>query len=552
MTQLDDPASDGWDSEVTARRALDRLNRLVAETESESSASEVLDPRFHGTRLRPDGVSLRFDDGRFEVQGGTGQSEPLAVGADQFHAAWREMLPKGAEADASGVKVKVLSVNRTGDRSFETRVRIERSGRAARGPLGLTTHWRCEWRQAADEPDPRLVALTMEDFEQVTRAGGLLFADRTEAVLGTEPVWAAQLSRGQPEWLRRLDTGVTRQQFGHHGLAIGDVNGDGLEDVYLCQPAGLPNRLFIHQPDHTVRERAAAAGVDWLEPTMAALLADFDNDGDPDLALAIEQDILFQPNDGRGNFGSPVIAARGHNFISLAAADFDNDGDLDLYAAAYYPESQSPGRVAVPAPLHDAQNGGRNVLLRNDSKAETLAFTDVTAAAGLDANNSRWSFGAAWADIDDDGDPDLAVANDFGRINLFRNSAGHFADAASEIGLASSAFGMSAAWGDVDRDGHFDLYIGGMFTAAGSRIVPQAGFLARESGRRRDAFQVMTTGNALFRNKGDGSFSDISAASRTQMGRWAWAAPFADLNNDGWEDLLVTNGWLTNDRSDDL
>jgi hypothetical protein len=190
--------------------------------------------------------------------------------------------------------------------------------------------------------------------------------------------------------------------------------------------------------------------------------------------------------------------------------------------------------------------------LRNDSHPGQLLFTDVTKESGLDQNNSRWSFGAAWDDFDDDGDLDLVVANDFGHLNFYRNDAGQFRDVAKEIGLEQSAFGMSAGWGDCNRDGRMDLFIAGMFTAAGSRIVPQQSFLSKESGQRRDQFLAMTTGNALFQNQPDGTFQDISVASRSQMGRWAWAAPFVDINNDGWEDLLVTNGWLTNERNDDL
>lgn len=97
---------------------------------------------------------------------------------------------------------------------------------------------------------------------------------------------AAQLNVPQPVWQQTLDWNFTLQGFGQHGIAVADVNGDGLDDVYVCQPAGLPNRLFPHAPDGRAVEAASAAGVDWLEPTQAALLADFDNDGDPDIVCA--------------------------------------------------------------------------------------------------------------------------------------------------------------------------------------------------------------------------------------------------------------------------
>lgn len=546
----DDPASDGWDSEVVAQRALDHLNRLVAPERTAKEASLLLATRFRTTALRPSALQKTFSDADLTVLGSGAETDLHEMSAERFLQEWRQGLPEDSEPKSIHVKCKVISLTKTGASSFSTRVRVEREATTPKGALGQVSHWRCEWNQIAGTL--QLVSLQVEDFEESSHRAGTVFVDRTESVMNGDLAWKYQLAVGQPEWMRRLDSGVTMQQFGHHGLALGDVNGDGLEDVYACQPAGLPNRLFIHRADGTVYDNAAAAGVDWLEPSMSALLADFDNDGDVDLAIAADQDIVFQRNDGHGRFGKPVIAVRGHNFMSLAAVDYDRDGDLDLYATAYFPNTAAPGRIAEPAPLHNAQNGGENVFLRNDSVPDKLVFTDITRESGLNENNTRWSFGAAWEDFDDDGDPDLVVANDFGHLNFFRNDAGHFRDVANEIGLEQSAFGMSAGWGDCNRDGRMDLFIAGMFTAAGSRIVPQQSFLSKESGQRRDEFLAMTTGNALYQNQSNGTFKDISVASRSQMGRWAWAAPFVDINNDGWEDLLVTNGWLTNERNDDL
>ena len=144
-----------------------------------------------------------------------------------------------------------------------------------------------------------------------------------------------------------------------------------------------------------------------------------------------------------------------------------------------------------------------------------------------------------------------AFATGCGRANLFRNDKGQFTDIAREAGMENSSFGMSTAWGDYDRDGHNDLYLAGMFSSAGSRIVPQAGFRAMEGGARKDTFMVMARGNSLLRNLG-GKLEDRSVDANVNMGRWAWATRFTDLYNDGWEDLLVANGWLSNALRDDL
>ena len=169
---------------------------------------------------------------------------------------------------------------------------MERDAQHPAGPIGQTVQWRCRWTDAHSE-NPRLAAITVEDYEEAQRHRGPLFVDRSADIFRGEPVWSAQLAVGQTEWLRRLDAGLTLQQYGHHGLAIGDINGDGLEDLYVCQPAGLPNRLLLHQPDGTVRDVAAKSGVDWMEASMSTILADFDNGGDNQLAMAGYEDKLF-------------------------------------------------------------------------------------------------------------------------------------------------------------------------------------------------------------------------------------------------------------------
>ena len=107
------------------------------------------------------------------------------------------------------------------------------------------------------------------------------------------------------------------------------------------------------------------------------------------------------------------------SLTSAAAADYDRDGFVDIYLCAYsYLIGASEDKAGPPTPYQDAQNGPPNVLLRNDGHGH---FVDVTDASGLDENNNRFSFAAAWADYDNDGWPDLLVANDFGRKNLYRN-----------------------------------------------------------------------------------------------------------------------------------
>ena len=186
----------------------------------------------------------------------------------------------------------------------------------------------------------------------------------------------------------------------------------------------------------------------------------------------------------------------------------------------------------------------------------------MTRQVGLDVNNRRWSFAASWEDYDNDGDPDLYVANDYGRNNLYRNNGGQFVDVAAEMGAEDSASGMSVAWGDYDRDGWMDVYIANMFSAAGNRIISQPNFNPAPAAGLPQQFRRFVRGNTLLRNLGQASdstsdrtmagFSDEGARARVTMGRWAWGSNFVDLNNDGWEDLVVANGFMTTEDTGDL
>ena len=363
--------------------------------------------------------------------------------------------------------------------------------------------------------------------------------------------WHDQLRFGVPHWLPRLEVMLGFDSTGHQGVAVGDVNNDGLEDVYICQGGGLPNRLFVQQADGSALDVSREAGVDVMDLTRSALLIDLDNDGDQDLVLTQEYGLLLLENDGTGKFTYRDQVRFVGQATSIVAADYDVDGDLDIYACVYHDSLRSGMReFGNPMPYHDANNGGRNIMLRNDGD---WTFTDVTAEVGLDENNTRWSFAAGWEDYDNDGHVDLYVANDFGRNNLYRNNGdGTFSDVAAAAGVEDISAGMSVTWADVNHDGWMDLYVGNMFSSAGNRITYQRQFKPGVDEATVAQFQRHARGNSLFLNNGDGTFRDASVEAGVTMGRWAWATDFVDINNDGFEDIIVTNGYLTNTLADDL
>jgi tetratricopeptide (TPR) repeat protein len=359
-------------------------------------------------------------------------------------------------------------------------------------------------------------------------------------------------------WRSVLDGALGLDIFGNNGVAAGDVDGDGLDDFYVCQPSGLPNRLFRNRGDGTFEEITEAAGVAVLDASSMALFADVDNDGDQDLIVITWRQPLLFLNDGKGRFTPKPDAFRFARppqgaFTSAALADFDRDGYLDLYVCAYS-YSLGEGMYRLATPYHDARNGPPNVLFRNDGKG---GFEDVTAATDLAENNDRFSFACAWGDYNDDGWPDLLVANDFGRKNLYRNDGRKdgrvtFTDVAVEAGVEDVGAGMSAAFFDYDNDGRLDVYTGNMWSAAGLRVTAQPSFQPQAPAEMLALYRRHARGNSLFRNRGIGAFEDVSLDARAEMGRWAWSSDALDFDNDGWQDLYVVNGFVTNTDRQDL
>ena len=267
---------------------------------------------------------------------------------------------------------------------------------------------------------------------------------------------------------------------------------------------------------------------------------------------------LLFVNDGSGKFqykqdafkfaGTPRAA-----FTSGCLADFDRDGDVDLYICSYT-YFLGEGTYRFPTPYYDADNGPPNVLFRNEGQGR---FIEVTAALGMDQNNHRFSFACAWGDADQDGWLDLYVANDFGRNNLYRNLGRmgynmHFRDEAAEAGVEDIGAGMSVTWFDSDNDQRLDLYVGNMWSSAGQRLTTQPDFQRSAAQETLGLYRRHARGNSLFRSRGDGTFREVLDAGDTEMGRWAWSCDALDFDNDGFQDLYVTNGQITNTDSKDL
>jgi tetratricopeptide (TPR) repeat protein/peroxiredoxin len=413
-------------------------------------------------------------------------------------------------------------------------------------------HWELEWESSA-AGDFRLRSWRLSDETQ-SRSAAPVFADITAQAFAGNASYSSQLLRGADYWRTVLDVACGIDIYGHNGVSVGDIDDDGFDDFYVCQPAGLPNRLYRNRGDGTFEDITEVSGVGILENTACALFADFDNRGRQDLIAVRTSGPLLFVNQGGGKFRQKPDAFRfaqppQGTFTGAAVADYDRDGWLDIYFCLYL-YYQGTDQYKYPSPYYDAENGPPNFMMRNQRDG---TFHDVTAETGLDKNNTRYSFCCGWNDYNRDGWPDLYVVNDFGRKNLYRNNGdGTFIDVAPQVGVEDVGAGMGVCWFDYDNDGAEDLYVADMWSAAGVRISTQEVFQKNAPENVRALYRKHAMGNSLFRATSGDPFEDKGESAGVEMGRWAWSSDAWDFDHDGFPDLYVANGMVSGSSRDDL
>lgn len=369
------------------------------------------------------------------------------------------------------------------------------------------------------------------------------------------------------------------------GVAIGDVDGDGLTDVFLGRTEGC-NGLYRNLGDWKFENIAKAAGVEACERyTSGAALADVDSDGDLDLIqLATTGPNAIFVNDGKARFTERRdmgLDTTGRGGTTIAMADVDGDGHLDLYVANYkafaIEDSLSPQQLAFNQMVR--QVGSRyeviperandyRVTLRPDMGGLKLTaraapddfyryvngvFTRVpfTSATFRDTSGKpvaeeteSFGLGARFADLNGDAAPDLYVVNDFEDTDQLwiNDGRGGFrlADWKSQRQMSNSAMGVDI--GDVNGDGLPDLFEVDMLANDRRALtqIPTHTPIPKKPGAMSLTLQQQR--NTMFVNRGDGTFAEVGFASGTQASGWSWSTLLSDVDLDGWEDILITNG----------
>ncbi len=339
--------------------------------------------------------------------------------------------------------------------------------------------------------------------------------------------------------------------FNGSGVAVADFNQDGLSDIFFTANM-KPSALYLNEGNLKFKDITATSQINTSNKwASGAVVTDINQDGYPDIYICVgglstdkeKRANLLYINQKNNTFTEEAAAYglddSGYS-INAAFLDYDQDGDLDLYLLTteldpYNWTDFRPRRINGQAPNTDR-------LYRNNGDQ---TFTNVSKEAGIQIEG--YGLGIALCDLNKDNKTDIYIANDFlsNDIIYINNGDGTFTDKIDDYLSHTSRNGMGIDMQDFNNDGHTDIMVLDMLPTSNARQKSMFGFfnydkfkLGIESG-----YQPQYPRNTLQINNGNGTFSEVGQLAGVDRTDWSWCTLFADFDNDGWQDLFVTNGY---------
>ena len=342
-----------------------------------------------------------------------------------------------------------------------------------------------------------------------------------------------------------------RNFYNGGGVAIGDVNNDGLVDLYFTANLG-PNQLYLNKGDfkfENVTEKAGVAGTRAWSTGVA--MADVNGDGWLDIYVCNSGDIkgdnkqneLFI-NQGNGVFKEMAeaygLADKGFSTHAVFF-DYDKDGDLDVYLLNNsYQAIGTFNKMQNERPVRDSVGGDK--LFRNDGEM----FTDVSEEAGIYGSVIGFGLGITIGDVNQDTWPDIFISNDFFEKDYLyiNNQDGTFTESLESSMRSISAASMGADIADINGDGLLDIFVTDMLPEPPTRLKQVTTFESWDKYQfnKTHGYHYQFSRNMLHLNNGDGTFSEVGRLANVEATDWSWGALLFDMDNDGKRDIFVANG----------
>jgi hypothetical protein len=342
-----------------------------------------------------------------------------------------------------------------------------------------------------------------------------------------------------------------RNYYNGGGVALGDVNNDGLLDIYFTANLG-PNKLYLNKGDFKFEDATEKSGTAGTRAwSTGAAMADVNGDGFLDIYVCNSGDIsgdnkqneLFI-NQGDGTFTEQAeaygLADQGFSTHAVFF-DYDKDGDLDVYLLNNsYQAIGSFNKMQNERPKRDPVGGDK--LFRNDGEK----FTDVSEEAGIYGSIIGFGLGITIGDVNQDTWPDIFISNDFfERDYLYiNNQDGTFTESLESSMRSISAASMGADIADINGDGMLDIFVTDMIPYSQSRLKQVTTFenWDKYQFNKIHGYHYQFSRNMLHINNGDGTFSEMGRLANLEATDWSWGALIFDMDNDGKRDLFVANG----------